>query len=94
MSYLTQSQLAGDMHILNRVTACVSREGDQSPTEWAAAHMWQLSAEPGWDAAYASALASGDENPGANESAVTDGMILAAVQAIRAAETEPEEEAA
>ncbi|WP_157992984.1 hypothetical protein [Leucobacter luti] len=42
-----------------------------------------MSAQPGWDAAYASALAAGNEEPGADPGVITDGMILAAVRALR-----------
>ena len=79
MSYLTQAKLADDGHIRLRVTACAATEQIEHPDAWAYEHRWQLSAQPGWVAAYASAAVAGDD-PGANEAAITDGMILSAVQ--------------
>lgn len=82
MSYLMQAKLAGDQTILARVTACAATEGVTDPQGWAYQRQWELSAQPGWVDAYASAVASGDSEPGANEAAITDGMILSAVQSI------------
>lgn len=79
MTYLKQADLAQDNHVLRRIAACAATQSVSDPAEWAAARMWQFSAEPGWAAAYASA-ALVDGSPGANEAAITDGMILAAVQ--------------
>ena len=50
---------------------------------WAQQQPWALSAQPGWDAAYASAIAAKNPAPGADEAVISDGMILAAVQALR-----------
>lgn len=83
MSYLIQSSLANDQTIMLRVTACAASQGIADPSFWAQSHMWQLSAEPGWVDVYKYAVDSGDTEPGANEGAVTDGMILAAVQALQ-----------
>lgn len=92
MSFLTQSELAWDAHILQRVTACAAMEGVLNPSAWVNEHAWQLSAQPGWVEAYKHAVDSGDGKPGANEAAVTDGMILAAVQRLLGIEPEPEPE--
>ena len=89
MSYRTQALLAVDEHIIDRVTACASTQGRQAPQRFAYEHAWKLSAEPGWDAAYAYALNAGTVDPGNAESVITDGMILSAVQAIIAAEAAP-----
>ena len=43
---------------------------------------WEVSAKSDIEAAYASALAAGNENPGGDEGVITDGMILAAVQSL------------
>lgn len=82
MSYAIQADLADDGYLRRRVTACAATVGIDSPSEWAQDHTWQLSAQPGWVAAYASAVASEIDRPGADESVITDGMILSAVQAI------------
>ena len=85
MSYLTQSFLADDINIRRRVTACAVMEGIAQPDVWAYDYRWQLSAQPGWVAAYKDAIDEGVESPGANEAAITDGMILSAVQALKGA---------
>ncbi len=89
MSYLTQSILAEDEHLMRRVTACAAMEGIHSPDGWAYAHRWELSAQPGWDAAYASAIAGGIEHPGRDEGVIPDAWILTAVQQIRQDEEAP-----
>lgn len=85
ISYATQAKLARDQALLDRVTACAATQNIHEPTNWAYDHQWCLSAEPGWDDAYAYALRSENEDPGADESVITDGMILSAVQAHSAA---------
>lgn len=82
MSYGTLARMATDPDLHARLAACAATEGMTSPhpLAWASNHQWQLAASPGWDAAYAHALATGVQNPGASESVITDGMILAAVQ--------------
>lgn len=88
MSYYTQALLAQDQDIILRCTAAAAREGIPDPAYWAQTRLWQLSAQPGWDDAYASALASKVENPGRDEGVITDHMILSAVQALKLPETE------
>ncbi len=85
MSYKSQAKLEADSALRLRVSACAATLGISNPAAWAMEHAWPLSAEPGWDDAYASALAADDPDPGGNETVITDGMILAAVEAIVAA---------
>lgn len=80
MTYRTQAILAQDFDLQQRVQACAATQGLGTVPDWAADHMWELSASPGWDAAYASALEARVEGPGNSESVITDAMILAAVQ--------------
>lgn len=84
MSYYDISVMAKDGHLRERIAACAVTEGitNPHPTAWADKHQWQLAASPGWGAAYSYAAATGNDNPGQDEAVVTDGMILAAVQAI------------
>ena len=82
MSYLIQSRLRQDRALIDRVTACAAMEEVADPYQWVVAHDWQLSAQPGWVEAYASALTVVGKPPGENEAAITDGMILSAVQAL------------
>lgn len=85
MSYKVQADLADDGYLRRRVTACAASEGISNPESWASEQRWALSASPGWVAAYASALATEKERPGDDEAVISDGMILAAVQAVRGA---------
>jgi hypothetical protein len=89
MSYKTQALLAKDDQLLARATACAATEGIFEPAQWAYAHRWQLSAEPGWDAAYSYAVTANVPNPGNDEGCITDGMILTSVQAMVNAEATP-----
>ncbi len=94
MSYLTQSRLATDDQLLIRVAACAASLGHANPSVLAGRHAWAWSAQPGWVDAYAKAeaehAAAPDEvpPPGANESAITDQMILAAVALLSVAPDE------
>jgi hypothetical protein len=88
MSYATQSQLARDQDFIARCTACASKEIDPaSPTSaqsWVIANIWELAASPGFDDKYEYALNTGVGRPGWEASVITDGDILAGVQALLA----------
>lgn len=95
MSFNTQAVIAHDEAILRRVSACAASLGvgrndpDSHPVAWANNHAWTLAASPGWDTAFEGSAA---EVPGADEAAITDVMILAAVEALIAAQpTSPAE---
>lgn len=87
MSYTTQAQLARDSDLIIRAAACAATQNIPDPETWAWRHQWQFSAQPGWDAAYAYAIASGTDFPGKQDSVITDSMILAAVQSIMVVES-------
>jgi hypothetical protein len=82
MSYNTINQCANDMAFQARVTACVAQEGktDPQPQSWMYKVIWGVSGRSDIEAAYASALAADNPNPGGDESVITDLMILGAVQ--------------
>ena len=82
MTYATIAQMAGDNDLLQRAAACAAREGIADPWGWAARHARQLAASPGWEDAYASALAAKTDRPGWSDAVVTDQVILTAVQLI------------
>lgn len=82
MSYYAQSRLAKDETLFDRVAACAASEQIPNPQGWAWSLVWQFSAQPGWADAYSYAIATGVENPGREESVISDGQILAAVQAL------------
>jgi hypothetical protein len=86
MSYKTQAILSQNDQLMMRVSACAATQKVPGPVAWAYDHQWQLAAQPGWDAAYNSAVAANVPSPGNNETVITDSMILSAVQAIIAAE--------
>ena len=80
--YSTIAQCAQDPEFINRVTAAVSQEGSPpSTTVGGGDYLWEISAAQDIEAAYESAVAAGNEHPGKDESVITDGMILAYVQA-------------
>lgn len=88
MTYNTIALIQRDPTIRDRVSACVAVERIANPPEqWVADRAWQLATQPGWAEAWESAVAShaNDENysPGADDAAITDGMILSAVQTIQ-----------
>lgn len=73
-SYSTIAAVAHDPAIGRRVAACLAQQGRQDAEQLAWAYRWLLAAQPGWAAAW--------DDAGGNSDAVTDGMILAAVQAV------------
>jgi hypothetical protein len=90
MTYNTVADMAEDEALNRRVTAAVATEQIIDPAAWLYPRMWQVAAQPGWAAAWESAVAGGITDPGANEGVITDGMILSAVQDIILQENPPE----
>lgn len=81
MSYFTISRCASDGPFQQRVTACLAQEGHGEPGTVLTQYVWPVASAADIEAAYASAIAAGNENPGGDESVITDQMILSAVQA-------------
>ena len=95
MSYTTITQSANDPALQARVQAATVQEAWNNPAVAdspfaadvqasafnGARLVWPVCASSDVEAAYASALAAGNPNPGGDESVVTDGMILSHVQA-------------
>jgi hypothetical protein len=81
MSFQTISLCAADEAFGQRVRAGYAAEGVETPDPAWYAKRWLISADPSISQAYASAIAGGNPNPGGDESAITDAMITAAVQA-------------
>jgi len=84
MSYTTISQCVADPAFSSRVTACTAQEqvarGEEvEPGSYAM--MWAVASASDVEAAYASALAANNPNPGGDESVISDSMILSHVQA-------------
>lgn len=92
MSYNAISDLTGSASLVDRIAACYATqpEANQDPHAWALARRWKFAAQPDWASAwqYAVDTTTSDTNPdiGAREGVISDVMILAAVQAVIAAE--------
>jgi hypothetical protein len=80
MSYNTIHLSSLDEALLGRITACCAQEHKEPLT----ALIWSVYTASDVEAAYASALAADNPNPGGDEGVVTDGMILSNVQAFGA----------
>lgn len=81
MSYNTINRCANDQAFQARITACAAQEGAVEPNAAMYKLVWPVSTRTDIEAAYASAVAASNPNPGGDESVITDGMILSAVQA-------------
>jgi hypothetical protein len=82
MSYYDGFALASDQDFVNRCGMCAATEG--LGFEWGIQNRYEIAAAPGFSDSYASALVSGVENPGRDESVISDGELLGAVQAVAA----------
>lgn len=81
--YLTQSEIANDPHMHERVAQCAAEQNAPGNADtWAANSRRVWAAAPGWAAAWESALAGGVTDPGSDPGVITDGMILTQVQAM------------
>ncbi len=89
MSYNAIAAAAQDADLKRRVAACFAQEttGPEQPPALAELHMWRIVANGPIADAYSYAVAANVPNPGKDEAVVTDANILAAVQAIVAADT-------
>jgi len=82
MSYATIYQISISPPLRDRLAAAAASEGVNLPGQWVSTRALHLACSPGWAAAWESALVTTpDANPGADDAVITDGMILAAVQA-------------
>jgi hypothetical protein len=87
MGYSDIAALNQDSDFSQRVMAAYAVEtlddaGAIDPGSWQAMHSWDMSAQPGFGDAYASAIAGSVERPGNDPSVITDGQILSAVQSL------------
>lgn len=87
MSYSSIYANASDAAFTNRLMACVAQEGAENPAGASSSLVWAVVTHSDIEAAYASALAGSNPNPGGDETVITDQMILSAVQAELAAQT-------
>jgi hypothetical protein len=86
MSYSDIAAMVEDWDLRLRLMACASQEQHDDPGKFLDEHVWRICSQPGWDAAWASALASHADDPeyhpGADNAVITDGMILSGTQAV------------
>lgn len=83
MTYKTVADIADSPSLRRRITACAAQQAKPDPEAWTLKYHWYLAASPGWAEAWESYLAGGPAgDPGSDETVITDGMILAAVEAI------------
>lgn len=81
MSFATIAACAADQTLGQRTRAAYAAEGVATPDPAWYANCWAIAADPSISQAYASAIAGGNDNPGGDESVITDQMLTAAVQA-------------
>jgi hypothetical protein len=83
LSYNDIVSMRSNSDLVLRLTACAAQEQPGDPDQWVQDHIWDLVAAPGWADKWASALATDPPNPapGYDMGVITDGDILAAVQA-------------
>lgn len=91
MSYLDIAHMTSSASLQGRLAAAAAQEqgsgaelSPDMPEVWAQVNRWKLCAAPGWDAAWASAEAGANEDPGADPAVITDAQILSQVQAVLA----------
>jgi len=98
MTYKTVADMAASTSLIRREYAAIAKEGVDPPEGWQYEHRWKIASQPGWDAAWDSALAGhpddGDPatppyDPGEDEGVITDGMILSAIQGLIEADKPP-----
>jgi hypothetical protein len=90
MTYIAVADIVDSFSLQRREYAALAKEGIDPPENWQYEHRWKLASQPGWDAAWDSALAGHpddpDYDPGADQGVITDGMILSAIQGLIDAE--------
>lgn len=84
MAFSDIALLSADNDFIMRTRACVTTEGEADPIAWSSANQWQMAAIPGFGDKYGSALLNGIDRPGNDQSVISDGDILSAVQSLRA----------
>lgn len=90
MSYQAITSMRNSPSLTQRIVACVAQEGIDNPETAVSQYMWKIIARVDWVSAWDSATETYtlDKNPdtGIRPDVITDNMILAAVQAVRAAQ--------
>lgn len=82
MTYNDIADMIESGSLIRRIQACAWKENVLDPGIWVNDNIGRIVARSDWEADWASAVAAGNPNPGADPSVVTDGAILSAVQAL------------
>jgi len=82
MTYNDVAEMTADFSLIRRLTAGAASESIEAPEQWVQEHKWELTSQPGWSEAWASAVAGENPDPGKDEGVITDGMILSGIQAV------------
>lgn len=87
MTYNIITEMYHSQSLTQRCTASVASEvvagapGDTAvANSWVTQRAWDIAATPGWADQWASAVAGGISDPGANEAVITDAEILSRIQ--------------
>jgi hypothetical protein len=88
--YLAIAAIANDESMVERMNAAAAQQSHLGNAPrivpdaefWVNANKYVWASSPGWGDKWASALAGGIEDPGKDESVITDADILATVQAL------------
>lgn len=81
MAYNDIADMKDSNSLRRRLYASAAEENKSAqPEDWVNNRVWQIVGSPGWSLAWASAVAGGITDPGADEGVISDGMILAVIQ--------------
>jgi hypothetical protein len=103
MTYLSVYRSSIDSPLRDRITACATQEAWNNPAAYETEYgklvrtapenalkmIWPVCVASDVEAAYAYAVTAGNPNPGGDETVITDGMIIANVQAKWPQDPEP-----
>jgi hypothetical protein len=73
MSYKTVADMAESYSLVRRLNAGAAKESIDNNVQWVQTYRWELASQPGWDAAWDSAVAAEVPDPGSDEAVITDG---------------------
>lgn len=89
MSYSDVHAMVMDQKLRGRIASAAASEqqsgailDENDADNWAHKHRYEMCSAPGWDDAWASAVASDNPSPGDDPGVITDAMILSQVQTV------------
>jgi hypothetical protein len=75
--------MSADRALMSRISACAEQDGIPDSQRWAVDNIAAISASPGWADSWASAVVTGNADPGQDHTVITDDAILTAIRARR-----------